>query len=249
MKKIIMFLIFAAGIFAEDLEKTAKNSFIPEVLGGGTFSQPSKYKGGDSMLSVIGIVQYKHLYLQGSELGYKIDKNENYALVPYIKYDVTEGFNKGDLEGSTSVVDETKHPVDLGLKFTNKIKNLTLELNYFRDFTSSANNIKLKASYVMKIYEFLYFLPSISGIYNDEKYTNHYYGLSESNSSALGSQYKKLESSVKGEIELGGMMFFSSNIGTYVIYNVEILDKNNVNNLLIKNTVNNRFIFTILYRF
>lgn len=249
MKKFIVFLSLILSVFAEDSKDNNKNKIIPQVLGVGTYSQNSRYYGGKDMLSLIGIVQYENLYLQGSELGYKIHTNKDIVFVPYIKYDLTEGFEKGEITGVNELVDETGYPLDLGVKVTDKIKNLTLEFNYFRDFTSEANNVKLKLAYTLKIFEFLYFLPSISGIYNDKNYVNHYYGISEKNSDELNYDYKKLNGAFRGELELGGMMFFSPNIGTYIIYNLEVLDKKNVNDLLVKNTVNNRFIFTVLYRF
>lgn len=239
MKKIVMmlFVIMALGARAED-----------NRLGLGGYYKLSKYIGGENKLYPFVNVSYDKFYLQGSEIGYSFDLNE-VEVTPFVKKDSTEGFEKGELTGSNALLETRENPMLAGVKVSKKIDNLDLSLSGYRDFSSEGNNIKLKAAYTLKIFEFLYFLPSASAVYSDKNYVNYYYGMTAEESALTGGEYKNLNGSIRGEFELGAAMFFSQKAGVYFSYNVEALNGHNYNHSLIKHMANKSFTLMGMYRF
>lgn len=217
-------------------------------LGLGGYYKLSKYIGGDDKLYPFVNVTYNNAYLQGSEIGYNFDLG-NMEFTPFLKKDTTEGFEKGELTGSNALLETRENPMIVGAKISKKIDNLNLSLSGYRDFTSDGNNLKLKASYTLKIFEFLYFLPSASAIYSDKNYVNYYYGMTAEESALTEGEYKDLNGSIRGEFELGAAMFFSQKAGIYFSYNVEALNGHNYNHSLIKHMTNKSFTLMGMYRF
>ena len=140
-------------------------------------------------------------------------------------------------------------PKIAGIKISKKIDNLNLSLSGYREFNSDSNNLKLKAAYTLKIFEFLYFLPSASAVYSDKNYVNYYYGMTAEESALTGGEYKDLKGSGRGEVELGAAMFFAQKAGGYFSYNVEALNGDNYNHSLIKHMAKKSFTLMGMYRF
>lgn len=240
MKKFIIFLLVLVPIFSE----SSSNKF-----GGGLYYKLSKYNGGENKLVPIFNLQYYNLTIVGTELIYNISNSTNYTISPFLKFDYTEGFKSGELSGANALLNERKNPLLIGLKTSKNLNNLNLELSYFRDLTSDSNNLRIKGTYTLKLLDYLYFIPSISGIYSDSNYINYYYGISRDEAILTNSEYKELNSSIRGELELGGVLFFSPTVGSYFAYNVEILNGNNFNDALISHLANKSFILNIFYKF
>lgn len=239
MKKKIMAILMAISAFAVAEDNRA---------GLGVFYKTSKYEGGEGKTYPFFNLKYENAYLQGSEIGYNIEK-DNYTINPFLKKETTEGFEKGELDGINSLLEERKNPLLAGLRVKKDCNNLDLELSAYRDFTSDGNNAELKASYTLEIFRFLYFLPSASLVYSDKNYTKYFYGITEEEAMLTGNAYKELNASFRTQLEMGLALFFSEKAGIYFSYNMEILDKDNYNGSLIKDSVNESYTLMGMYRF
>ena len=237
MRKILIGVLICCNLFALD------NKF-----GIGGFKKNSKYIGGKDKIYPFFDLEYKNLYIQGGELGYKVPLKQG-NLTPFIKKDVTEGFEALELDGINSLLNERKNPLLLGFKYDKDFGKTNLELSLYRDLSSQGNNVRLGISYTKELLIFLYFLPKVSLVYSDEKYNDYFYGINREEASLLGEYYKDLSGSLRGEIQLGMVMFFSQQLGLYFSYNSEYLDKTSYNENLMKKSNNESFILMSFYRF
>ena len=237
MKRILIFLAATATLCAQNAK-----------AGIGYFNSSSPYEGGKDITSPVLNFSYGNINIQGSEIYYKSINEESLSVGAYMEYDITKGFEKGDLEGTYSVVEEKKHPFILGLKATKTYYNLDVEAKIYRDFNSSSTNASLGLSYTQKIYEFLYFIPSLRFNFNDENYTNKYFGITELDATNLGINHYDLGNSTNTKLSLGIALFFSENLGSYFDYGIEKLDKN-INTVILKDDTIESFSANIFYIF
>lgn len=243
MKKIIA--IFTSLILMSNFTYSDE---LDNKVGLGLYRMESRYVGGDYKNFPLININYENFYMQGLEFGYEF-KVSNFTLTPFIKKDSTEGFEKGDLEGFNSNLNDRNNPKIVGGKVGVDIDNLNLELSAFRDFTSDGNNVSAKVSYTKEIFRFLYFLPSFTTTYRDKNYTNYYFNYTETEAANLGFEYYKLDSSLKHELSLGFAMFFSEQVAIYSSYNLELCRSDSYNEHLVEDGVNESLVLMGLYRF
>jgi outer membrane scaffolding protein for murein synthesis (MipA/OmpV family) len=237
MKKTIFFLLITLTLCAQNPKG-----------GIGYFNGSSLYKGGEDIIGPVFNLSYGNLDIQGSEIYYKTINEEGISIGTYLEYDVTKGFENGDLKGTYSMIEEKKHPFIVGLKATKKYYNFDVNAKIYRDFNSSSTNASMELFYTQKIYEFLYFIPSIRFNFNDEKYTNKYFGISEVDSHNLGINHYKLNKSTNTKFSLGVALFFSKNLGSYFDYGIEKLDKD-IDSIILKDNSIESFSASIFYIF
>lgn len=237
MKKILIFLAAAASLCAQNAK-----------AGIGYFNSTSPYQGGKDITSPVLNFSYGNINIQGSEVYYKSINEESLSVGTYLEYDISKGFEKGDLEGTYSLVEEKKHPFIFGLKATKTYYNFDIDAKIYRDFNSSSTNASLGLSYTQKIYEFLYFIPSIRFNFNDESYTNKYFGITETDANKLGISHYTLNNSTNTKFSLGMALFFSENFGSYFGYGIEKLDKD-IDSVILKDDSIESFSANIFYIF
>lgn len=237
MKKILIFLAAAASLCAQNAK-----------AGIGYFNSSSPYHGGKDITSPVLNFSYENISIQGSEVYYKSINEESMSVGTYLEYDITKGFQKGDLDGTYSIIEEKKHPFIFGLKATKTYYNLDVDARIYRDFNSSSTNASLGFTYTQKIYEFLYFIPSIRLNFNDESYTNKYFGITEVDAMNLGIDHYDLNNSTNTKFSLGMALLFSENLGSYFDYVIEKLDKD-IDSVILKDDTIESFSVNIFYIF
>jgi len=239
MKRLLIFLIlFNVSLLALPKER----------YGIGVYYKLSKYVGQKDIMTPIINIKYKNIYYAGNEGGVKFELNDSSYLTPYIVYDTTEGFKSEELEGIYKSLNNKNPPFELGLRYEKDYGNLNLSFSGLRDFTSEGNSLSIKSVYALKIFDFLYFVPSVAAVYSDKNFTNYYYSITKEESEKIGIEFREFTSSLRANLELGSVLFFSQNIGVYFSYNVEAINQDNFNNYLMENLANKSFVLNVFYQ-
>lgn len=177
-KTIILFCIFF--IFSTSISKEYKSEKQNSSLGFVVAAFSKAYKGKDVEFFAFPSFQYKFkkFYIQNLEFGINIHNTNKHSLALFVEPDFS-GFEEKDNDYFKGM-DKREKTANLGIKYNFKKNFWKIETVVTKDILNKSKGTKgkLQLSYFYSKNK-LSIIPGIGLEYLNSKYTNYYYGVSE----------------------------------------------------------------------
>lgn len=219
-------LLSSSAIYADDVQK-------PELSIGANYSvdfQP--YKGKRTYQSTLPTAFFDNdkVYLEGDEAGVYLlndDKNE-------LRLNVAYDGNSYDPSGALSGLDRRKWSVMAGGSYMRITPYGGFKAQVGTDVLSRSKGTVATASYVAEIKKDKWsFYPELGLQWNDAKYNQYYYGVSDTESQRTGIGAYKPNSSINPFLGISTNYDFSKHWSAFGTLDVDFLSKEQTNSPMI----------------